>query len=124
MWPPGQFVELAAYNDFCPQPAGVRFVAVNAVNGSKIAGSALMQVEPGTGVLIRPLGEMGPSTRMFIRVGALISCPTPNRLGGHEPFVVGGQQPFPAVLELVDAVTKETIRTVQMKHEVREHTSF
>ena len=30
---PGQFVELAAHNDFCSVPAGVRFAAVNAVSG-------------------------------------------------------------------------------------------
>ena len=112
---PGQFVELAAHNDFCSVPAGVRFAAVNAVSGALLGTSMPMQVDPGEGVLIRPLGVTGPSNRMFIHVGARISCPAGKRLGGHEPFVVGDQQPFPAVLELVDAVTKETIRKAQFQ---------
>ena len=112
---PGQFVELAAHNDFCSVPAGVRFAAVDAVSGALLGTSMPMQVDPGEGVLIRPLGVTGPSNRMFIHVGARISCPAGKRLGGHEPFVVGDQQPFPAVLELVDAVTKETIRKAQFQ---------
>ena len=102
----GQFVELAAHNDFCSAPAGVRFAVVDAVSGALLGPSVPMQMEPGQGVLIRPFGVTGPSTRMFIRVGAGISCPAANRFGG--------QDQFPAVLELVDKVTEETIRRVPL----------
>ena len=107
---PGQFVELAAHNDFCSVPAGVRFAAVNAVSGALLGTSMPMQVDPGEGVVSLPLHVTGPSNRMFIRVGAQMSCPAANRLGCGDQFGFVGQQPFPAVLVLVDTVTKETIR--------------
>ena len=109
---PGQFVELAAHNDFCSVPAGVRFAAVNAVSGALLGISMPIQVPPGEGVILRPNGDLGPSNRMFIQVGARLSCPASIRLDGSskDPALIVGQQPFPAVLEIVDAVTKETIR--------------
>ena len=97
----GQFAQVIVFNH-CRGDAKVKIGVINAVDGTPV-GSTEAMIDPSKGVVLDLFKPSGPSMRRIFVAVVGFRCKKPPE---------GGAAPMQASLEIVDAPTGATIRSV------------